>query len=193
MPAIPGLGDLLTPPRMAPPGLDGGTAAADPVALLREAVVLAHRALGGHLAALNLPALYAVNPSAECQRTQRGGQGCPGPGDPDGTLGRRQCQRRRAGRRLRRHRPLPGAAAAVAGRAASLFRFRDVPGPNAVAGEEIAVAPWCCPGLHYADLWNQQLLVSLLVDGKDRPSVRHKITVDLASDACHRPRSTGRC
>jgi len=27
--------------------------------------------------------------------------------------------------------------------------------------------------------------VTLLVDGKDRPSVRHRTTVDLASDSCH--------
>ena len=35
------------------------------------------------------------------------------------------------------------------------------------------------------DLWNQHLLVLLLSEGKDRPSVRHKTRVDIASDASH--------
>ena len=54
-----------------------------------------------------------------------------------------------------------------------------------MAGEPEALAPWCCPTLHYADIWNQQLLVTLLVHGKDRPTVRHKSGLDLASDSCH--------
>ena len=54
-----------------------------------------------------------------------------------------------------------------------------------VRGEEAALAPWTCPTLRYADLWNQQVLVLLLSEGKDRPSVRHKVSVDLASPACH--------
>ena len=61
----------------------------------------------------------------------------------------------------------------------------DEPQPHALAAEDQAYAPWCCPTLHYADLWNQRLLVCLLTEGKDRPSVRHKNGVDLASDACH--------
>jgi ribonuclease R len=62
------------------------------------------------------------------------------------------------------------------------------PGEHALAGvrgEAAALAPWTCPTLHYADLWNQQVLVLLLSEGKDRPSVRHKVSVDLASPACH--------
>jgi ribonuclease R len=59
------------------------------------------------------------------------------------------------------------------------------PGPNQLAGEARALAPWCFASLHYADLWNQQLLVLLLAEGKDRPSVRHKTRVDLAGDSCH--------
>jgi ribonuclease R len=54
-----------------------------------------------------------------------------------------------------------------------------------LAADDQAYAPWCCPTLHYADLWNQRLLVCLLTEGKDRPSVRHKNGVDLAADACH--------
>jgi len=42
-----------------------------------------------------------------------------------------------------------------------------------------ALAPWCCPTLHAADLINQQLITSLLLDGKDRPTVRHKDKVPL--------------
>ncbi|MFN5161477.1 MAG: S1 RNA-binding domain-containing protein, partial [Cyanobacteriota bacterium] len=67
----------------------------------------------------------------------------------------------------------------------SPVQLSDEPGPHALAGEETAFAPWTCPGLHYADLWNQHVLVSLLTDGKDRPTVRHKTSVDLASDLCH--------
>ena len=63
----------------------------------------------------------------------------------------------------------------------------DGPGAHALTGlvdGDNAIAPWCCPTLHYADLWNQQQLVLLLTEGKDRPSVRHKTSVDLASDGC---------
>ena len=41
------------------------------------------------------------------------------------------------------------------------------------------IAPWCCPTLHHADVINQQVLCSLLNDGKDRPTVRQKIKVKL--------------
>jgi ribonuclease R len=48
-------------------------------------------------------------------------------------------------------------------------------------GSTPLLAPWCCPTLHYADLLNQQVLCQLLNDGKDRPSVRQKETVNLGS------------
>ena len=48
-------------------------------------------------------------------------------------------------------------------------------------GSTPLLAPWCCPGMHYADLLNQQVLCQLLNDGKDRPSVRQKETVNLGS------------
>ena len=48
-------------------------------------------------------------------------------------------------------------------------------------GSTALIAPWCCPTLHYADLLNQQVLCQLLNDGKDRPSVRQKETVNLGS------------
>ena len=59
------------------------------------------------------------------------------------------------------------------------------PGANALAAEDTAYAPWCCPSLHYSAIWNQLLLVALLSEGKDRPSVRHKTRLDLSSDSCH--------
>ena len=40
--------------------------------------------------------------------------------------------------------------------------FSAEAGANALAGETTALAPWCCPGLHYADLWNQHVLSLLL-------------------------------
>ena len=40
-------------------------------------------------------------------------------------------------------------------------------------------APWCCPTLHQADVINQQVLCSLLNDGKDRPTVRQKTKARL--------------
>ena len=40
--------------------------------------------------------------------------------------------------------------------------------------EKTPSAPWCCATLSYAHLVNQQILVSLLQDGKDRPTVRQK-------------------
>ena len=53
--------------------------------------------------------------------------------------------------------------------------------PPTQDGATPLLAPWCCPTLHYADLLNQQVLCQLLNDGKDRPSVRQKETVNLGS------------
>ena len=44
--------------------------------------------------------------------------------------------------------------------------------------------PWTCAGLHYGDLANQQILVTLLTDGKDRPTVRHKQRLALGQRGC---------
>ncbi len=57
----------------------------------------------------------------------------------------------------------------------------DAMSPSAQDGSTPLFAPWCCPTLHYADLLNQQVLCQLLNDGKDRPSVRQKETVNLGS------------
>ena len=65
------------------------------------------------------------------------------------------------------------------------LRYGAQPGENALAAETLAFAPWSCASLHYGDIFNQHLLVSLLVDGKDRPTVRHKVAVAVAADSCH--------
>ena len=57
----------------------------------------------------------------------------------------------------------------------------DVMSSPAQDGSSPLLAPWCCPSLHYADLLNQQVLCQLLNDGKDRPSVRQKETVNLGN------------
>ena len=46
------------------------------------------------------------------------------------------------------------------------------------------LTPWTCAGLRYVDLVNQQVLVSLLQDGKDRPTVRHKNRLALGQHGC---------
>ncbi len=185
MPAIERLGDLRQPaPDAGSRGWLVELPADNPVALLREAVLLAERALGQHFAALELPALYAVNPVADPAAINEVAKAAlaleiPLDLDPDGNASAAE---------------LAAAFAATDRKRALQQQLRDSlppvqlaaePGPLALAGETGAFAPWCLPALHYADLWNQQLLVTLLTEGKDRPSVRHKTTVDLASDSCH--------
>jgi ribonuclease R len=161
--------------------------ATDPAGLLREAVLAADRALGTHLAALGLPAIFATNAPAD-------------PADLNDVA--------RAALALEIPLALSEEGNASASELAAAFAATDrsralqqqlratlrpvtlsaAPGPFALAstsGDTLAVAPWCCPTLHYSDLWNQQVLVMLLSEGKDRPSPRHKVAVDLASNACH--------
>jgi len=185
VPPLERLGDLRVP---APDG--GGKGWLEelplhhPAALLREAVLLAHRALGRHMAGLGLPAVYSVNPAADPAEINEVAKAALGLEIPlelsaDGNASAAD---------------LAAAFAATDRRRALQQQLKDTlqgehlqeePGPNAVAGEPLALAAWTCPGLHYADLWNQQLLVTLLVEGKDRPTVRHKTSVDLSTDACH--------
>jgi ribonuclease R len=184
-PPLEGLGDALRAGTDA--GREGWWASlpdAHPAAILRETVLVAHRALGHHLAALGLPAIYAVN------------------APPD-----QAAINDVAKAALALNLPLElssdgnASAAELAAAFAHTDRSRvwqqqirdtlsgtllsDVPGAHALAGDPIAVAPWTCPSLHYSDLFNQHLLVTLLTEGKDRPTVRHKTSVDLASDAAH--------
>ncbi|WP_216903492.1 RNB domain-containing ribonuclease [Synechococcus sp. CCY 9618] len=185
MPAIDSLGDLRIPsPDAAHQGWLVERPTGDPVAILREAVLVAQRALGRHLLALELPALYAVNPAPEASEINDVAKAAlaleiPMELSADGNASAAELAAAFAA--TDRGRPLQQQLR----EALCPVQLTATAGSNAVAGEPTAVAPWCCPGLHYADLWNQHLLVSLLVDGKDRPSVRHKIGADLASDTCH--------
>jgi len=185
LPPLESLADLrIPPPDASREGWLVQLGATEPMALLREAVLLAQRALGRHLAALQLPALFARNAPADPDDLNEVAKGAlaleiplelGAEGNADAAelaAAFAATDRSRALQQL-----LQGALAPV--------ELDSQAGPHALAGEEEAYAPWCCAALHYADLWNQQLLVTLLTQGKDRPSVRHKNGVDLASDSCH--------
>ena len=186
MPAIEGLGDLAVPePDESRQGwlvqLDPAT---EPAGLLRELVLPAHRALGRHLCALELPAIYAVNPAPEAEALNDVAKAAlaleiPLELSADGNATAQELAQAFAGsdrcRVLQQQLRDP----------LKPVSFSAEAGANALAGETTALAPWCCPGLHYADLWNQHVLSLLLSEGKDRPSVRHKTRVDIAGDSSH--------
>ena len=50
--------------------------------------------------------------------------------------------------------------------------------------QKVPSTPWCCATMSYAHLVNQQILVSLLQDGKDRPTVRQKERLILGRQGC---------
>jgi ribonuclease R len=155
-----------------------------PHAILRECVLVAERALGQHLAALELPGLFAVNgaPSAaDLHEVAKAALALEIPLElsEEGEASASELARQFA--QTDRRRPLQQQLRSTL-RPVQLSREA---GAHALAGEATALAPWCCPTLHYADIWNQQLLLTLLLEGKDRPSVRHKTSVDLAADSCH--------
>ena len=186
MPAIDGLGDLAVPePDESRQGwlvqLDPAVSASG---LLRELVLPAHRAFGRHMAALELPALYAHNPAPDPEAVNDVAKAAlaleiPLELSADGNATAQELAVAFAAsdrcRVLQQQlcEPLKPVTLAIE------------PGANMLAGEAQAFAPWCCAGLHYADLWNQHLLVLLLSEGKDRPSVRHKTRVDIAGDSSH--------
>ena len=184
-PSLDSLGDLRIPsPDGAPEGWLAQLPASEPMALLREAVLVAHRALGRHFAALQLPALFACNAPAgpdDLNDVAKAALALEIPLElsPEGNADAAELaeafsstDRARALHNLLRASLQP-------------VELSSQSGAHALAGESEAFAPWCCPSLHYADLWNQQLLATLLTQGKDRPSVRHKTGVDLAADSCH--------
>ncbi|MFM7085902.1 MAG: RNB domain-containing ribonuclease [Cyanobium sp.] len=185
LPPLESLGDLRQPaPELHRQGWLVDLPASDPTAILREAVLLAGRALGRHLAALQLPGLFLVQAAADPSEINEVAKAAlaleiPMELSADGNASAAE---------------LAAAFAATDRRRALQQLLRDSlrsaqlsleAGPNALAGEELAYAPWACPALHYVDIWNQQLLVTLLSEGKDRPTVRHKTTADIASDSCH--------
>ncbi|MEN9496601.1 MAG: hypothetical protein RLZZ137_1641 [Cyanobacteriota bacterium] len=186
MPAIDDLADLAIPePDESRQGwliqLDPAT---EPSGLLRELVLPAHRALGRHLAALELPAIFAVNPAPDAEALNDVAKAAlaleiPLELSADGNASAQELAQAFAGsdrcRVLQQQLREP----------LKPVTFSNEAGANALAGEAVALAPWCCPGLHYADLWNQHVLSLLLSEGKDRPSVRHKTRVDIAGDSSH--------
>ncbi|MBM5802617.1 MAG: RNB domain-containing ribonuclease [Cyanobacteria bacterium K_DeepCast_35m_m2_155] len=185
LPPLERLADLQTPaPDAAACGWLVELPSHHPHAILRECVLLAERALGRHLQALELPALYAVNPApaaADLHEVAKAALALEIPlelsdeGDASAAelaLRFAQTDRKRPLQQQLRGTVQPVLLAAQAA-------------AHSLAGEAQALAPWCNPGLAYADIWNQQLLLTLLRDGKDRPSIRHKTSVDLASDRCH--------
>jgi ribonuclease R len=188
LPAIDSLADLAVRGPDAP--LEGWMVSLDPhhpLAVLREALLVADRALGQHLAALELPAIYATNAAPEASDLNDVARAALALDIPlelseEGNASAAELAAAFAG--TDRSRALQQQLQAIL----KPIQLSPSPGPHALAGlqdEGAALAPWCCPTLHYADLWNQQVLVLLLTEGKDRPSVRHKTTVDLACDACH--------
>ena len=189
LPSIESLGDLVVgAPDAALEGWFVQLADGQPMALLREVILLADQAAGRHFKALELPAIYATNAPAdpaELNEVARAALALEIPLElgEEGDASAAELAIAFAG--TDRSRALQQQLKAVI----CAVQLSDAPGPHALAGQldadEAAVAPLCCPSLHYADLWNQQLLVLLLTEGKDRPSVRHKTCVDLSSDACH--------
>lgn len=188
LPPIDSLGDLSVPaPAPAHQGWLLSLPAQQPAAILREAVLLAERALGEHLAALELPALFALNPapdSGDLNDVAKAALALEIPlelGEEGHASAAELATAFAASSRSRSlQQQLRGVLQPV--------QLSDSRGEHTLAGlsgEEAALAPWTCPTLHYADIWNQQLLVLLLSQGKDRPSHRHKTSVDLASPACH--------
>lgn len=189
LPAIDSLGDLAVG---APDGaLEGWLVQrgdTDPMALLQEAILLADQAAGRHFKALELPAIYAINAPADpadLNEVARAALALEIPLELGEEGDATAAELAAAFAATDRSRALQQQLKAVI----RPVLLSETPGAHALAGqldgEEAAVAPLCCPTLHYADLWNQQQLVLLLSEGKDRPSVRHKTCVDLSSDACH--------
>jgi ribonuclease R len=159
--------------------------AVSPMGWLRELVRPCEQALGRHLAALELPGLFLS-------------QGAPDSADLNDLV------KLAVGLDVPLELGADGNAPAAASLAAAFqnterarvlqqqlreatktVQLTALPEPNALAAEPLAYAPWCFPTLHYSAIWNQMLLITLLTEAKDRPSVRHKKRIDLSSDSCH--------
>ena len=137
----------------------------EPMALVREAVVLANRAFGRHCADLGLPAIYICNEPIEANDLNEVVKTAAGV-DVSlelGTDGNSPAPAELAARlqKAERSRVLQQQLAAVA----KPCTFSTEPGRNTLAGEDKGYAPWCCGAFHYADLYNQQLLVASIQAG----------------------------
>jgi len=156
----------------------------EPMAWLREAALLANRAFGQHCAALKLPAFYVQSAPVEAS-------------DLNGVA--RTALGLESSLELGRDGNAPeGAAMAAALQTVPRSRalqqqlrnvvkpctFGTEPGPYMPAGEGQAYAPFVGAALHYGELFNQQLLATLLCHGKSSHG-SHPEAVDLAS---HRSR-----
>ena len=152
----------------------------EPMAWLREAALVANRAFGQHCAALKLPAFYVQNAPAEANdlngvaRTALGLESNLELGQdgnaPDGATMAAALQMAARSRVL--HQQLRNVVKPCT--------FALEPGPYMPAGEHQAYAPFVGVSLHYGELFNQQLLTTLLCHGK-RSDASHPEAVDLAS------------
>jgi len=185
LPPIERLADLTVPaPKAGPDGWLVELPAHHPHALLRECVLLAERALGQHMLALELPALYAVNPAPSATDLHEVVKAAlaleiPLELSEEGDATAAELAQRFGA--TDRKRPLQQQLSTTL----QPVQLSDTAGLHNLAAEPKALAPWCSPAMDYADIWNQQLLLTLLQEGKDRPSIRHKTSVDLAADSCH--------
>ena len=152
----------------------------EPMAWLREAALVANRAFGQHCAALKLPAFYVQNAPAEAgdlngvARTALGlesnlelGQDGNAPDGATMAAALRTAVRSRALQQQLRNVVRP-------------CTFASEPGPYMPAGERQAYAPFVGAALHYGELFNQQLLTTLLCHGR-RSDGSHPQAVELAS------------
>jgi ribonuclease R len=186
------LGDLLRPfPDGSHEGWRPGDGQRGPHALLAELIQPAHEALARHLQALGLPGLRAHRPAPEAGAVNDVAKAAisldlPLELDEDGNAPDLQtlAEAFRASERASvLQQQLASVVPPVELRAGS--GTAEPQEPSQPSPAEDALSPWCCPALHYADLFNQHLLATLLREGKDRPTVRHKTRVDLGSDSCH--------
>ena len=152
----------------------------EPMAWLREAALVANRALGQHCAALKLPAFYVQSAPVEASdlnnvaRTILGLESNLELGHdgnaPDGAtmaVALQTATRSRVLQQQLRNVVKP-------------CTFTSEPGPYMPAGEQQAYAPFVGAALHYGELFNQQLLVTLLCYGKNNDA-SYPEGVDLAS------------
>ena len=156
----------------------------EPMAWLREAALVANRALGRHCAALKLPAFYVQSGPMEASdlngvaRTALGLESNLELGQdgnaPDGATMATVLQTAARSRALQQQ--LRNVVKPCA--------FASEPGPYMPAGEQKAYAPFMGAALHYGELFNQQLLVTLLRHGKCSDA-GHPEAVDLASHRSH--------
>ncbi|OOV35004.1 hypothetical protein BV61_01665 [Candidatus Synechococcus spongiarum LMB bulk15M] len=156
----------------------------EPMGWLREAALVANRAFGQYCAALKLPAFYVQSAPVEASdlngvaRTALGLESSLELGHdgnaPDGATMAAALQTAARSRTLQQQ----------LGNVLKPCTFASESGPYMPAGEEKAYAPFAGAALHYGELFNQQLLATLLCHGR-HSDASHPDATDLAS---HRSR-----